>query len=153
LALLQVWSLNWYLWNGLLCRSGAPRLPCWPPPPLQVSCWDPASCYQGRCYEVVPGEIRGCYPQQVTGNLIKLASCFEEFASFVVLNLTLLHLNSLNYWNINARSNVSYYLDVLVFDIHINTPLILYWMFLYFALCLKNIFVHRYCGFVIAFGL
>jgi len=52
---------------------------------------------------VVPGEIRRCDPQQVTGNcLVKLASCFEEFKSFVVLNSMLLHLNSLNYWNIEG---------------------------------------------------
>lgn len=63
----QVWSFNRYLWNGLLCRPWACWIPCCPTPQVQVPCWNPAQSDQGGCYEVVPGQVWGCHPQQGSG--------------------------------------------------------------------------------------
>lgn len=65
---LQVWSLNWYIWNGFLCSLRAPWLSCEPSPPMQVARWHSSASNKGGCNEMVPGEIWGCHPQQVSGN-------------------------------------------------------------------------------------
>ena len=66
ITMIQVWSFNRYLRDGLLCCAGAPWLPCRPSPQVQVSCWDPAQGHKGWCHEMVPGQIWGCDPQQVS---------------------------------------------------------------------------------------
>ena len=66
ITMIQVWSFNRYLRDGLLCCAGAPWLPCRPSSQVQVSCWDPAQGHKGWCHEMVPGQIWGCDPQQVS---------------------------------------------------------------------------------------
>ena len=67
LCIVQVWSINRHLWNGLLCRARACWLPCCAPQEVQGPCWDPAQGDQGGLDEVVPGQVRRCHPQQGSG--------------------------------------------------------------------------------------
>jgi len=64
LPFFQVWPVYWYLWYGLLRRSGAGWLPCRSPAQVQVTRWHPAQGDQRRCHEVVPGEVRRSHTQQ-----------------------------------------------------------------------------------------
>lgn len=94
----QVRSIHRHLWDGLLCCSGATWISRRQKTQVQVSCWNSAQGHQGRCHEMVPGQIRGCHPQQIPGccllGFISLfpIDCSSDCQSFKYSNFSVIQI-------------------------------------------------------------
>jgi len=103
LSFFLVRPVYWYLWYELLCHSGVGWLPCCSAAQVQVPCWHPAQGDQRRRHEVVPGEVRGCHPQQGPRKHLVIVDSHQMICPSVLqFKFNLCTMNEVYVWIPNA---------------------------------------------------